>query len=70
MFLKKYIKFLLFLSLLFFGKVNSQVCGGSFGAPVFMEDFGNVTASYQVVSPPLVPVSYTHLDVYKRQNCD
>ena len=60
MFLKKYIKFLLFLSLLFFGKVNSQVCGGSFGAPVFKEDFGSVTASYQVVSPPLAPPAFTN----------
>lgn len=57
---KKYFKFLLFLILCFSVRVISQTCGGSFGAPIFVEDFGRVNNSYQTVSPALVSPAFTN----------
>ncbi|WDT68280.1 T9SS type B sorting domain-containing protein [Cloacibacterium sp. TD35] len=57
---KNYFKFLLFLNLVFFGRINSQTCGGSFGAPIFIEDFGRVNNSFQTISPALVPPAFTN----------
>lgn len=57
---KKYFKFLLFLILCFSVRVISQTCGGSFGAPIFVEDFGRVNNSYQTVSPALVSPALTN----------
>ena len=52
--------FFLLLFLLFLNKFSAQTCGGSFGAPIFMEDFGSVTTPLQVVSPALVPPAFTN----------
>lgn len=60
MLLKKYIKLLLVLALFFSGKWNAQVCGGSFGAPIFTEDFGSVSNSFQTISPALVAPAFTN----------
>ena len=57
---KKYFKFLLFLILCFSVRVISQTCGGSFGAPIFVEDFGRVNNSYQTVSSALVSPAFTN----------
>lgn len=57
---KNFFRFSLILSLIFFGKASSQVCGGSFGAPIFVEDFGRVNNSYQTVSPALVSPAFTN----------
>jgi hypothetical protein len=57
---KKYFKFFLFLILCFSVRVISQTCGGSFGAPIFVEDFGRVNNSYQTVSPALVSPAFTN----------
>lgn len=46
--------------LLFSGRISSQVCGGSFGAPIFTEDFGSVLSSDQTISPALVPPAFTN----------
>ncbi len=50
--------------LLSFGFLSkAQLCGGSFGDPVFKEDFGSVATSSQVVSGPLqapASTSYTY----------
>ena len=32
-----------------------------------LDQDGKIIASIRIASGPLVPVSYTHLDVYKRQ---
>ncbi len=34
-------------------QVFSQLCGGTFGAPIFLETFGTVNSPVQVISPPL-----------------
>ena len=57
---KKYFKFLLFLIFCFLGRAISQTCGGSFGAPIFIEDFGRVNNSFQTISPALVPPAFTN----------
>lgn len=52
-----------FFCLLFFiiySLLPAQSCGGSFGAPVFIETFGSVTSSWQVISPPLTSPAYTN----------
>lgn len=49
------------VSLGFFAK--AQLCGGSFGDPVFKEDFGSVSSSQTIVSGPLqlpATTSYTY----------
>lgn len=38
---------------------NAQLCGGSYGDPVFLEDFGSVTTSSQTISPALQAPAYT-----------
>ena len=57
---KKYFKFLLFLIFCFLGRAISQTCGGSFGAPIFIEDFGRVNNSNQTISPALVSPAFTN----------
>ena len=57
---KNFFRFSLIFSLIFIGKLNAQVCGGSFGAPIFVEDFGRVNNSYQTVSPALVSPAFTN----------
>ena len=52
--------FFLLLFLLFLNKFSAQTCGGSFGAPIFTEDFGSVTTPLQMVSPALVPPAFTN----------
>ena len=52
--------FFLLLFLLFLNKFSAQTCGGSFGAPIFMEDFGSVTTPLQMISPALVPPAFTN----------
>ncbi len=48
------------LSFLLFSTVAwSQLCGGSFGDPVFKEDFGNVETPLQKISPALSSPAYT-----------
>ncbi|MGC4130413.1 MAG: gliding motility-associated C-terminal domain-containing protein [Bergeyella sp.] len=42
----------------------SQSCGGSFGDPVFTEDFGSVTSPSRVISPALVYPAYTSYAYY------
>ena len=52
--------FFLLLFLLFLNKFSAQTCGGSFGAPIFTEDFGSVTTPLQMISPALVPPAFTN----------
>lgn len=58
------VKFFLLLFVLFLSKFSAQLCGGSFGAPIFMETFGSVTNSWQVISPALVSPASTNY-IYK-----
>ena len=60
MFRKGLIKILLILVLLSLNQFSSQVCGGSFGAPIFTEDFGSVSSSSQTVSPALQSPAFTN----------
>jgi gliding motility-associated-like protein len=60
MFGKGFIKILLILILLSLNQFNAQVCGGSFGAPIFTEDFGSVSSSFQTVSPALQSPAFTN----------
>ena len=58
------VKFFLLVFVLFLSKFSAQLCGGSFGAPIFMETFGSVTNSWQVISPALVSPASTNY-IYK-----
>lgn len=53
-------KLFLVLAIIFFSeKISAQVCGGSFGAPIFNETFGSSNTTNQTISGPL-PSSYTN----------
>lgn len=60
--------FSLLLFLVFIPKLWSQLCGGSFGDPVFTEDFGSTTVNYLQTSAPLNPAfattTYQYTSVY------
>ena len=60
MFRNGLIKILLILVLLSSNQFRAQVCGGSFGAPIFTEDFGSVSSSFQVISPALQSPAFTN----------
>jgi gliding motility-associated-like protein len=44
---------LVFLLIFIWVKINAQTCSGSFGNPIFTEDFGSVNTPNQTISPPL-----------------
>ena len=54
------VKFFLLVFVLFLSKFSAQLCGGSFGAPIFTEDFGSVSSSFQVISPALQSPAFTN----------
>lgn len=51
--------FTLFFLIFTFSENYGQVCGGTFGNPIFNESFGSVTTSTQTISPALVPPAFT-----------
>lgn len=53
---KRWLLLSLFLCVL---KVHAQLCGGSFGDPIFVENFGSTTSSVQSVAPPLAAPAST-----------
>ena len=60
MHLRKYTIVLFLLAMFLSNRINAQVCGGSFGAPIFTEDFGRVNNSYQTISPALQSPAFTN----------
>ena len=60
--MKKVLQFKIYILLLFLCQISvsgQQLCGGSFGDPVFKEDFGSVETSLQKISPALSSPAYT-----------
>ncbi len=60
--MKKVLQFKIYILLLFLFQISvlgQQLCGGSFGDPVFKEDFGSVETSLQKISPALSSPAYT-----------
>ena len=60
--MKKVLQFKIYILLLFLCQISvsgQQLCGGSFGDPVFVEDFGNASNASQTVAGPLISPAYT-----------
>ncbi len=58
--------FIIFLTV-FSIQIFAQLCGGTFGAPIFLETFGTVNSPSQVISPPLTypaSTSYNYRSVF------
>lgn len=59
-FVKNHIWRLVLLLIFIFIKVTAQTCGGTFGNPIFTEDFGSINTPLQTISPPLVAPASTN----------